>query len=88
LRHAGKNAKSLIPRADAAPTRQRLPNSSDWLYEIKLDGYRALAFKRDGKVRLHSRNDNDFGARHPSVVAALSKLTDDTVIDGEIVALD
>jgi len=65
-----------------------LPNSSDWLYEIKLDGYRAVAFKRDGKVHLHSRNDNDFSARYPSVVAALSKLTDDTVIDGEIVALD
>lgn len=65
-----------------------LPDSSQWLFELKLDGYRAIAFKRGGTVHLRSRNDNDFGSRYPGVVAALARLPDNTVIDGEIVAFD
>jgi DNA ligase D-like protein (predicted ligase) len=59
-----------------------------WLYEIKFDGYRAIAFKTGGRVFLRSRNDHDFSARYPAVVRALAGLPDDTVIDGEVVALD
>lgn len=59
-----------------------------WAYELKLDGYRAIAFKTDGKVRLRSRNDNDFTNRYPSVVRGLARLPDETVIDGELVAFD
>ena len=55
---------------------------------VKLDGYRAIAAKARGKVSLWSRNENDFGARYPTIAAALAPLPDDTVIDGEIVALD
>jgi DNA ligase D-like protein (predicted ligase) len=62
------------------------PDSPQWLYELKLDGYRAIAFKRGGSVHLRSRNDNDFSARYPGVVKALAKLPDNTVIDGEIIA--
>src|SRR5688572_27404815 len=65
-----------------------LPDSEQWLYELKLDGYRAIAFKRDGSVHLRSRNDNDFSARYPAVVKGLAKLPDDTVIDGEVIAFD
>ena len=63
-----------------------LPDSDRWLYELKLDGYRAIAFKRDGVVHLRSRNDNDFSGRYPAVVKALAKMPDNTVIDGEVVA--
>jgi bifunctional non-homologous end joining protein LigD len=56
--------------------------------ELKLDGYRALAIKSVGKVRLVSRNDNDFSGRYPQIVKALAKLPDETVIDGEVIALD
>ena len=59
-----------------------------WAYQLKLDGYRAIAFKTAGKVHLRSRNDNDFTARYPAVVAGLAKMPNETVIDGEIVALD
>jgi bifunctional non-homologous end joining protein LigD len=55
---------------------------------LKLDGYRAIAFKRNGAIHLRSRNDNDFNARYPAVTEALKKLPDNTVIDGEIVAFD
>lgn len=67
---------------------ESLPDDSRWLYELKLDGYRAIAFKRNGAVHLRSRNDDDFNARYPAVVKALAKMPNDTVIDGEVVAFD
>ena len=73
----------LLRRTDS------LPNDGDrWAYQLKFDGYRAIAFKTAGKVHLRSRNDNDFTARYPAVVAGLAKMPNETVIDGEIVALD
>jgi bifunctional non-homologous end joining protein LigD len=66
----------------------RLPDDGKWLYELKLDGYRAVAFKKNGAVHLRSRNDKDFSLRYPSVAKALAKLPDNTVIDGEVVAFD
>jgi len=63
-----------------------LPSGDQWLYELKLDGYRAIAFKRDGKIHLRSRNDNDFTTRYRGVLKGLEELPDNTVIDGEIVA--
>jgi DNA ligase D-like protein (predicted ligase) len=65
-----------------------LPEGPEWLYEIKLDGYRAIAIKTAGKIQLRSRNDNDFTNRYASISEALTALPDETVIDGEVVALD
>ena len=67
---------------------EKLPQGPDWLYEIKLDGYRALAIKTGGRVQLRSRNDNDFSTRYAPITAALRGLPEETVIDGEVVALD
>jgi bifunctional non-homologous end joining protein LigD len=73
----------LLLRTDALPH-----DSSRWEYQLKWDGYRAIAFKTGGKLYLRSRNDNDFSIRYPSVVTGLAKLPDETVIDGEVIALD
>ena len=67
---------------------EKLPEGPDIQYEIKFDGYRALAIKTGGKVNLRSRNDNDFNVRYPGIVKALAPMPDETVIDGEVVALD
>ena len=65
-----------------------LPQGDAWAYELKLDGYRAIAYKTNGRIQLRSRNDKDFSRRYPTIAAALSKLPDETVIDGEIVTLN
>src|SRR5262249_14124430 len=60
-----------------------------YVYEVKYDGYRALAAISGGKVSIRSRNDLDFAARFPWVVPALSQVVvGDAVLDGELVALD
>jgi bifunctional non-homologous end joining protein LigD len=68
--------------ADAIP-------SGDWMYEIKFDGFRALALRGGSETRLLSRNEKDFGGKFPEVMDAVSRLdVRDAIIDGEIVALD
>jgi bifunctional non-homologous end joining protein LigD len=67
---------------------EALPEGPRWAYELKLDGYRAMAIKTGGKVRLRSRNNNDFNGTYRDIVAALRALPDETVIDGEVVALN
>jgi DNA ligase D-like protein (predicted ligase) len=67
----------------------RLPDEPErWIYQLKLDGYRAIAFKTGGRIALRSRNGNDFNRRYPGIVRGLAKLPDESVIDGEVVALD
>ena len=73
----------LLLRTDALPN-----ESSRWEYQLKFDGYRAIAFKTGGKIHLRSRNDNDFSIRYSGVVKGLAKLPDETVIDGEVIAVD
>ena len=66
----------------------KLPEGPQWLYEIKLDGYRAIAVKSSGKLNLFSRRRNSFNSQYSLVFDALADLPDNTVIDGEVVALN
>ncbi len=64
-------------------------DGADWLFEIKWDGYRAIAFIADGKVRLVSRNQNDLTPRYPELKDMARSLKAKTaILDGEVVALD
>jgi bifunctional non-homologous end joining protein LigD len=60
-----------------------------WIYEVKWDGYRAVAFIRNGKSELISRNQNDLTGEFPEIAETLGALpVENAIIDGEVVALD
>ena len=63
-------------------------DSEEWIYEIKWDGYRAIAECKGDKIKLYSRNGLSFNEKFRPVVSALKKLKHDAVLDGEIVWLD
>jgi bifunctional non-homologous end joining protein LigD len=72
----------------ATPTAKAFDNP-DWLFEIKWDGYRAIAFIENGKVRLVSRNQNELTTQF-SELGSLPQFVkaERAILDGEIVALD
>jgi bifunctional non-homologous end joining protein LigD len=90
--------------AVAGPTKRSMPteihpmlaesidkpfDDPEWLFEIKWDGYRAVAFVENGKVRLVSRNQNELTARYPELKEmAQSIKAKNSILDGEVVALD
>ncbi len=63
-------------------------SSADWLFEIKWDGYRAIAELDSSELQLYSRNGNSFLSKYPEVVQELKKWDVDAVVDGEIVVLN
>jgi bifunctional non-homologous end joining protein LigD len=67
----------------------KLPSGSEWLHEIKHDGFRIIARKNGAQVRLYSRPGNDLTYRFPPIVETLSGLRSRScIIDGEAVACD
>src|SRR6266496_4742704 len=69
--------------AEAAFTRD------DWVFELKLDGYRLIASKSNGEALLLTRNGNDYTSVFPEVARAVKSLPfDECIIDGEVVCLD
>jgi len=65
-----------------------LPEGAGWLYELKFDGYRTLAIKAAGEVRLLSRNNRVLNRRFGGIAGAARALEDGAMLDGEVVALD
>jgi bifunctional non-homologous end joining protein LigD len=59
-----------------------------WIYEIKWDGYRAVAEIENGKVELYSRNLLSFNQAYAPIVKSLEKLGHNAILDGEVVVLD
>jgi bifunctional non-homologous end joining protein LigD len=84
----GKRPSSY--QAMLATLADEVPKGSDWLFEVKWDGYRALAYVRGGEATLVSRNGNDLTQRFQSVAKAIAQTlkTPDCVLDGEVCALD
>jgi ATP-dependent DNA ligase len=77
----------FIETMDCLPVKD-LPEGPPWTYEIKLDGYRLEAVKSGGKVTLYSRRHNVLNEKFGYIADALDKLPDETVLDGELVAMD
>jgi ATP-dependent DNA ligase len=67
---------------------ERLPEGPEWSYELKFDGFRAIAVKTEGRTLLRSRNNSDLSHRFREIANALHALPDGTVLDGELVGLD
>jgi bifunctional non-homologous end joining protein LigD len=76
--------------APCLPTKTtQLPSGSQWLHEIKHDGFRIIARKSNGLVRLYSRPGNDLSRRFPLIVETLARLRSRScIVDGEAVACD
>ncbi len=66
----------------------KLPEGPVWQLELKLDGYRGIGIKNNGRAHLASRNGKNLSERFPTITRALNRLPDETVIDGEIVAVN
>jgi DNA ligase D-like protein (predicted ligase) len=64
------------------------PEGPNWTYEIKLDGYRLEAVKSQGKITVYSRRHNVLNEKFGYIADALKQLSDETLLDGEIVAVD
>jgi bifunctional non-homologous end joining protein LigD len=83
---------STTRAAFVEPMKARLverPLPGDWIYEIKHDGFRALAIKNGADLQLLSRNQKELGGKFPEVARAVAKIkAKDFIIDGEIVALE
>jgi bifunctional non-homologous end joining protein LigD len=69
---------------------ETVPPGSEWLFEVKWDGYRAIAYLRGGEAKLVSRNGNDLTERFRGIANAIPRTlkTPDCVLDGEVCALD
>src|ERR1700733_5646846 len=81
-----KQAASFIETMDCLPV-CKLPDGPEWTYEIKLDGYRLEAVRNSRGTTLYSRRENVLNQRFPYIASALQDLPNNTVIDGELVAL-
>ena len=63
-------------------------SDDEWIFEIKWDGYRAVAEIKDGEVNLHSRNNISFNEKYYPIVESLRHFDMDVIFDGEVVVVD
>lgn len=79
--------KNIYP--ELATLVDKPPVGEKWVHEIKFDGYRLVAFKKNDKVKLVTRNQNDWTQKFISVQEAVENLAyDNLILDGEVVVLD
>lgn len=88
IRHGKAKKMSRFIKPMLASVSKTPFDSKDWIYEIKWDGYRAVAEVKGDEIKLYSRNGIDFSERFPAIFQSLKKITHDAVLDGEIVLLN
>ena len=72
-----------------ATLRDELPKGKDWVFEIKYDGYRSIAFAQNGKIKIFSRNGVDYSKKFETITKSLEKIdAKNFVLDGEVVVFD
>ncbi len=91
--YLGRMLQRTLPAGFIAPClpskTDKLPSGSQWLHEIKHDGFRVIARKDGTKVRFYSRPGNDLTYRFPLIVESLARLRSRScIIDGEAVAFN
>lgn len=88
---SGEEGDAIVPgfyKPMLATQTDKIFNKPDWIYELKWDGYRALASIQQGKVHLYSRNGISFKDKFSIIYDNLKAIPHDTVLDGEIVILN
>lgn len=83
----GSDLPDWMPPMLATLSQTRLSDDA-WIYERKLDGVRALAYKAGSAVKLFSRSRKRIDSSYPEVKEALERQDKDFVVDGEIVAFE
>src|SRR5690606_21736876 len=81
------NTRDLV-KPMLAKTGKKTFDDKNWVYELKWDGYRTMASINDGNVQLYSRNGLSLNAKFASIAENLENLTEDCIIDGEVVILN
>lgn len=84
---ATRKLSEYVPAMLAKDTDTPFSNK-DWIYEIKWDGYRAIAEVNNGDVKFYSRNGNSFLATYTPIVEELLKMKIKAVLDGEVVVIN
>ncbi|MBV8833658.1 MAG: DNA ligase D [Acidobacteriaceae bacterium] len=86
---ARKAALPSVPEPMLATAVTRPPAGTQWLYEIKWDGIRALCRIKDGKLEIHSRRGNRCDQQYPELASLPEHVSaDSALLDGEICVLD
>lgn len=83
---SGQKKLSEFIKPMLASTAEEPFDGDEWVFEIKWDGYRAIADLTGHDVQLYSRNGLSFKGKYPAIEAALSKQEHKMILDGEIVA--
>lgn len=87
-----KNVRNPFDEVEVQPAKlsDKIPSGGDWLYELKYDGYRIVAFIGGNTARLMSRNNRDYTDKFKDIALSLADLAVGRamVLDGEMVALD
>lgn len=74
---------------ELATLSSKIPLGKDWIYEIKYDGYRIVSFVENKKVKMFTRNNNDYTKKLTDIADSLKKLDYSSfVLDGEVVCFD
>ncbi len=88
------NAEDFVRSEETAPIpmfaklSNNIPDDSDWIYEKKFDGFRAIAVVNDENSKLLSRNSKSLAEKFPSLLNDLKTIKHHVILDGEIVIED